>query len=151
MYNSMGGWSPYSVNHFLITYAFWSCCSRRLLKTLWQKEKLQTRNLSFCFNVFYFMKIYFTSVPNLSCKGFVPDHTKRRKTLRGRDQSDHEFMTIYYQKPTYRTKMQIDDLIMQLTLKLSQCGICADAVDLSKILRRYDVAISHIGSPKFWC
>ena len=44
--------------------------------------------------------------------------------------------------------MQID-LIMQLTLKLSKCGICADAVDLSKILTRYDVAISHIGSPKW--
>ena len=46
--------------------------------------------------------------------------------------------------------MQID-LIMQLKLKLSKCGICADAVDLSKILTRYDVTISLIGSPKFWC
>ena len=44
--------------------------------------------------------------------------------------------------------MQIN-LIMQLTLKLSKYGICADAVDLSQILTRYGVAISHIGSPKY--
>ena len=35
------------------------------------------------------------------------------------------------------------DLIMKLTLKLSKCGICDDAVHLSKIITRYDVSISH--------
>ena len=98
----------------------------------------------------------------MSFKGFVPQHTKRGKTLLGRDQSDHELLSLLFIreshcKPltkfltkTYHTKIQID-LIMQLTLKLSKCGICADAVDLSQILTRYDVAISHKGSPKFRC
>ena len=42
----------------------------------------------------------------------------------------------------YHTKMHID-LIMQLTLKLSKCGNCADAVHLRKMFTRYDVSISN--------
>ena len=36
---------------------FWNICSRRLLKTLWQKEKfINTSNSSFCHNVFNYLK-----------------------------------------------------------------------------------------------
>ena len=40
--------------------AFWFHCSRRLLKTLWQKEKLlQTINFSVCHNDFnFFLELY---------------------------------------------------------------------------------------------
>ena len=42
-----------SVNPYPHTDVFWRLCSRRLLKTLWQKEKLLiTSNFSFCHNVF---------------------------------------------------------------------------------------------------
>ena len=46
------------VNPFPLIDTFWCLCSRRLLKTLWQKEKLlKTSNFSLCHNVFNFLSV----------------------------------------------------------------------------------------------
>ena len=51
------------LNSFPHTDAFWRLCNVRLLKTLWQKEKLlKTSNLSFCYNVFNFFSSNYTFI-----------------------------------------------------------------------------------------
>ena len=52
-------WHEKLPNPFPHIDAFWRICSRRLLKTQWQKETLlKTSNSSFCHNVFYFFSNY---------------------------------------------------------------------------------------------
>ena len=55
-------WLVINLNPFPYKNAFWRVCSRQLLTTLWQKEKLHfKRNFSFCLNVLKLFSISISS------------------------------------------------------------------------------------------